>query len=333
MTRTMSRSTSRSKPRLGAALLAGTALAVSSLAVATTADATPNGTDLEATVLRISGAAVTGGAAVPSGRTLTPVNLTTTDPETFAGDGIRFGVFRPAYRINGARVPAQPAEQVTFRINGSVVATVVPEMRYTELQTNGGTLPAVLFTASGATYAFPLGTIGASTRTVARSTVRSPAISFLPAVHGLLPVGAQTRVGTVFGQSTTSGVPTGTGSTGRYTVLDADNIRRNADTLSEEWMFPGEPMPRYTRQQPALESLGLEVRATVSLRNGGTATVRGVRFDSVGSFGVGQGSFWLLERAPLAAAGATIADVTAVLSQTPFGHDLTWDELGFELVG
>ena len=81
MPRTPHQSPSR---RRRATLHAGAVISLASPASlfgATTADATPNVTDLEGTILRIGGSAVTGTNPIPSGRTLTPVQLTTSDPE------------------------------------------------------------------------------------------------------------------------------------------------------------------------------------------------------------------------------------------------------------
>ncbi len=87
-------------------------------------------TDLEATILRIGGSAITGTGPIPAGRSLTQVQLTTSDPETSEGDGLSLGVARAGFRVRGgARVPGTPAEEVTFRINGTTVAASVPDLR------------------------------------------------------------------------------------------------------------------------------------------------------------------------------------------------------------
>lgn len=324
----MSRSTHRTSSRRGTTLVAGTVMALASLAGATNADATPNATDLEGTILRIDGPAVTGSNPIPAGRTLTPVRLTTTDPDTSYTDGYGLQAATPPSRITrNYTSPGTPAEEATFRIDGTVVATIVPEWRTTSLRTDGGVLFAFVFTAGGVTYAIPRDGIGAATRTVANSKLSTTALSgFRAYEYGLLPVGAQTRVGMAFQQGTAFGVPTGTGGVVSRTLLDADAIRGNADTDEEELMFRGNPAPAYDLANPP----GNEVLATITLRNGTTAQVNALSYPIYGYAGYGSTS-WLFDRAALAAAGATIADVTGVISQAPTDHSLTWEQLGFDL--
>lgn len=323
----MSRHPRRPASRLAAVVIAGAVLGTSSLIAASTAQATPGVVDNQATILRIGGSAVTGSNPIPAGRTLTPVVLTTSDQETSAGDGTLLNGAVAGFRIGGTRVPGTPAEQVTFRINGTTVATSVPDMRGTSLQTDAGAIPAVVFSAGGVTYAMTRTAPGNPTRTVARSTVNTVTAGTLIAFEwGLVPVGSQPRAGTAFIQSTFDGVTIST-RTQRYTVLDADNIRRNAGAIGEELVFLGEPRARYNN---LLGYGGTDVLATVTLRNGATVAVRGVQFDVFGTYGESS-STYVLERGALAAAGATIADVTRVVSSTPSAHSLTWQDLGFDL--
>lgn len=323
----MSRPSLRPSSRL-TVLVAAAILGVSTFSGATSVQATSNVVDNEATILRIGGSAVTGSTAIPSGRTLTPVRLTTSDPATVDGDGTTLSGAVPGFRIGGSRVPAVPAEQVTFRIGGTVVATSVPDMRATALQTDAGPLQAVVFTSGGVTYAIPRAAIGSATRTVAPSTVNTGTVSALITYqYGLLPVAAQARVATGFTQSSFDGVVTGV-ATATYTVLDTDNVRRNASALGEELVFVGQAAPRYNS---LLGTRGTEVLATVSLRNGATVAVRGLQFDLGFGYG-GSGATWLFDRAALAAAGATIADVTSVVSSAPTAHTLSWQDLGADLV-
>jgi hypothetical protein len=325
----MSRSSHpRPARRRRSTLVAGIVLAASALAGATTADATPNATDLEGTVLRIGGAAVTGSNPIPSGRTLTPVRLTTTDPNSSDVDGFLLQAAVPTVRTNRFTVPGSPAEQATFRIDGTVVATSVPDFRSTSLQTDAGPLPAVVFTAGGVTYAIPRAAVGAVTRTVARSTVgTTPITSIVTHQYGLLPVGAVTQVGSAFVQPTQNLAPSGPGVVRSRTLHDADVVRGNADTVAEELLVPGNPAPVYGGREYGSPN---EVLATISLRNGTIVQVNAVSYPVSGPYGSGSTS-WLFDRAALAAAGATIADVTGVISQAPTDHALTWQDLGFDL--
>lgn len=70
--------------------------------------------------------------------------------------------------------------------------------------------------------------------------------------------------------------------------------------------------------------------ATLTLRNGAAVAVRGLRFATPEPYG-GVNTSWAFDRAALAAAGSTIADVTNVASFAVFAHDLTWEDLGFDL--
>lgn len=317
----------RPSRRRRAGVLVSTALALAALTGVGAAEATPDATDLEGTVLRIGGAAVTGSNPIPAGRTLTPVRLTTSDPNTFPADGYGLQGATPGSRITRTYTsPATVAEAATFRIDGTVVATSVPEWRATSLRTDAGVVPAVVFTVGGVTYAIPQGGVVTATRTVANSSVGTTVLGgFRVYEYGLLPVGAQTRVATAFSQGTVTSVPTGPGGLVSRTLIDADVIRGNG-TNGEELMFSGNPAPAYQLVSPP----GNEVLATVSLRDGTTAQVNALAFPIYGLYGYGSIS-WLFDRAALAAAGATIADVTGVIAQRPTDHALTWQELGFDL--
>lgn len=319
----------RSSSRRRVSVIAGSVLAVVSLAGGTTAEATADATDLEGTVLRIGGAAVTGSNPIPSGRTLTPVHLTTTDPETADGDGFVLQAAIPAVRTKRFTVPGTPAEAVTFRIDGTVVATSVPDLRVTSLATDAGSVTAVVFTAGGVTYAIPRAAVGSATRTVADSAVGATTLSSIVThQYGLLPVGASTQVGSAFVQQTQNTVPVGAGVIQTRTVLDADVVRGNADTEAEELVALGGPAATYAGRE---YGDAREVRATVNLRSGAIVSVDAVSFTSFGPYGSGSTS-WLFDRTALAAAGATIADVTAVIAQVPTDHALTWHDLGFDAV-
>lgn len=323
----MSRS-ARRPSRRRTALLAGAVLGVSTLAGAATAEATPNVTDLEATVLRLGGAAVTGTSPIPSGRSLTPVRLTTSDPATAVGDGTSLNGAVPAVRTRRFTLPAVPAEQATFRIDGTTVATAVPDMRATLLQTDTGSLPAVVFTANGVTYAIPQVAPGAPTRTVASSAVNASTVSSLVTYqHGLLPVGARAQVGTAFVLDTFGDAVMGSG-TARLTVQDADTLRDNAGAPAEELVLAGEPTSNF-RSTQLVGGAATEVLATVSLRSGASVAVRGVTYRLDFAYGSAR-STWLLDRAALAAAGATVADVTDVVSSAPTDHALSWTDLGLD---
>ena len=296
------------------------------LSGATTTGATPNATDLEGTVLRIGGTALTGTTAIPSGRTLTPVRLTTTDPSTSDVDGFSLQAAIAPVRTRRFSIPGAPAEAVTYRIDGSVVATSVPDMRRTQLQTDAGPITAIVFTASGVTYAISTQAVEAATRTTGSTVNTTPVTSIFTYAYGLLPVGAKSRTGDAFRQVTNFGLLGGAVAT-RVTVLDADDIRGNADTVAEELAVLGEPAPRYPGR---LNVQGAEVVATVTLRSGALLSVNALSYRETGAY-LFVSTTWLFDRAALAAAGATVADITGVVSEASSSHSLAWQELGLDL--
>ncbi|MGJ7439689.1 hypothetical protein [Aquipuribacter sp. MA13-6] len=325
----MSRRALLPTPRLAGALVAGAVLIASAVAGPARAQATTPVADNEATVLRIGGSAVSGANSISANRTLTPVRLTTSDPATSVADGTTLHGPVPEVRTSRFVLPAVPAEEVTFRIDGVTVATSVPQMRPAWLQTDAGQVPGALFTAGGTSYLIPRVPITGVTRTVAPSTVNTAPINGLTTYwYGLLPVGAQPRIGTAFRQATSGTTVTGSG-TGQHTVYDADAVRGNADAPAEELVLIGRPPT--TINTSRLDTPGTEVLATVTLRSGATTTVQGIRYRTERSYGLGE-TTWVFDRAALAAAGATITDVTGVVSFTATDHDLTWQDLGFDLV-
>lgn len=304
---------SRFAAPLTVSVLLATAMAVGAPSV----QATSGVVDLETTALRLSGSPISAGGTVAAGVTLTPVNLTTADPESSARDSFTLTVGRPETRTRNGVFPAVPAEQATFRIDGATVATTVPRFVFVNLQTDQGQVNAALFTVGGVTYAIPrAGSPSAgATRTVASSRAGTTTMDLTTAQYGLLPVGAQPRTGPWF-RTVAYGDTVVTTSVGTSTVYDADNIRGNSDSLGEE-------LPTFDTQH--------EVLATVTLRNGAAVAVRALRIANAGPYGELRTS-WAFDRSALAAAGATIADVTRVVSFAAVDHDLTWEQLGFDLV-
>ncbi len=217
---------------------------------------------------------------------------------------------------------------MTFRINGNIVATSVPDLRARLLHTDAGPINVFVFTASGVTYAIPRNEFQLATRTVtpvanATAPVGPSDFTFQ---YGLLPVGAQPRVGFGFTEASVGTYSLGS-SIGLFTVLDADDIRRNSDSITEELVFPGAPTAFYTS---SLGSTGQEVRAIVSLSDGNLLEVLGVRFTRVGAYAYVQKT-WLFDHATLAEVGATVDDITEVVWDAPTDHGLTWQDLGFEV--
>jgi hypothetical protein len=196
------------------------------------------------------------------------------------------------------------------------------------VHTDAGPITALVFTASGVTYGIPRTKFRLATRTVApvaNATTASGPVDFTYQ-YGLLPVGALPRVGTAFSEASTGSFSFGS-SKGLFTVLDADDVRRNSDSITEELVFPGAPAALYTR---TLGVKGEEVRAIVSLSDGNLIQVLGVRFTRIGAYAYVENT-WLFDQATLAAAGATVDDIAEVVWDAPTDHDLSWQDLGFEL--
>ncbi len=305
-----------STPRVKAGIAAACVMAASALVGTSTVNAATPVADNEATVLRISGAPVPTGSAIPSGRTLTPVRLTTSDPADTVGDGTIINGPVPAVRTSRFTLPAAPAEAVTFRIDGATVATAVPSLRAHWLQTDGGTVAGIVFNAGNASYLIPRGPVGAATRTTGSSTVNAAALgSVITYEYGLLPVGSAARIGTAFVENTSGSSVISTG-TARYTLYDADAVRGNADAAAEELLLP------------RINAPGTEVVATVRISSGATIAVQGLRVRTDQSYGLGF-TTWFFDQAALAAAGSTTANVIAVVSFAPTDHSLNWGDLGF----
>jgi len=304
------------RPHIAKSLTAGVLLATVMAVGAPSVQASPGVVDLETTALRLSGSPISAGGTVAAGVTLTPVRLTTSDPEASFRDSLTLTVARPAFRVGRPRVtiPAVAAEQATFRIDGATVATSVPNFVFVNLQTDQGQVNAAIFSVGGVTYAIPRAgsPSAAATRTVASSRVGRTSGDLATTQYGLLPVGAEPRTGSWFHVAAF----TGTTSIGTSPVYDADNIRGNSDSLGEEL--------------PTFDSYS-EVLATVELRNGAAVAVRALRIAIPEPFG-GVRTSWAFDRSALAATGATIADVTRVVSFAAVDHDLTWEQLGFDLV-
>lgn len=318
----------RRTPVRGAVTLVAVALAAATVSgtVATAQAATPT-TDLETTVLRLSGPALSAGALVPAGTTLTPVRLTTSDPDTSVSDGASLTTLKAGFSSKRPRfvVPDVPAEPVTFRVDGTTVATTVPDSWAVSLPTDAGTVPALVFTAQGVSYALPrrgAPVEGATTTLTAARLNKVGVTGNLTYDHGLLPVGAEVRNGRIFQEELSYDRVLGV-RTGGITVYDADDVRGNADTATEEVAVEDLSDVRFN-------TTGIEVKATVSLHGGGTATVRAVRYDLPMGYGSVR-TTWVFERAALAAAGRDVGDVTGVLSSSPTDYDLTWSQLGIDL--
>ena len=90
-----------------------------------------------------------------------------------------------------------------------------------------------------------------------------------------------------------------------------------------------------THGMPWPQNLETAQRVEAAVREAGavpaTVAVRGLEIDLGFGYG-GSGATWLFDRAALVAAGATIADVTSVVSSAPAAHTLTWQDLGVDLV-
>ena len=276
---------------------------------------------LEAKVLQISGRTLASGAVIPAGTALRPVTLSTDDPD--AGPQGPLG-------LNNDPTTLVQGEAVTVRINGTVVATVVPAMRATALQTDAGAFTALVFSAGGNSYALPQYNqpIAGATRTTGASTLNASGVgSIVTYWYGVLPQRAVVSAGSAFSQVTEFGTITSSG-VGDFLLYDADGVRGNGGSSGNEVILQDlKGLPSNGIVGRLNNRAGVDVLATVQFTDGRTLVARAVRYDSFGAYYTS--SSYLIDSAALALAGQNIRTVATVVSSTPSGHGLNWQALGF----
>jgi RTX calcium-binding nonapeptide repeat (4 copies) len=263
----------------------------------------------EGFAFRLSGLTTGPGSTIPIGTSLQKVVLTTRD----LLDGVT-----SAAQTNDAR-GLITGEGANFLINGSLITSVTPSFRAVQLNTDAGSITALVFTVGADSYAIPFMPLNnaidfdAATVITSASTLNTQAVSIVnPISYGLLPEDANTYQAQIF-NTQSSGSPTNppiSTQVNTTTLFDTDLIRGNGEIQFQ---------PEYT-----------ETLATVQFTDGTVlGGVETLQFSSFGGFV--NSTNYLFDTAALAASGKTINDVANVLSSFAFDHDLNWNEVGFTL--
>lgn len=306
-------SPSTSRRRRGATIAAAAAALVA--APVAGANAAAPVTDLQTSVLKITGRTFGAGSTIPAGLTLTPATLTTSDPDVGSTDGVI---------LNGG-------EAVTESIDGVRVATTWSAPRGVLLQTNAGVVRGLAQVVGSNTYVIPSINvpIGAATRTIAPSAVNVPAAtSVVTYTYGFVPQGTRARPGRAFVESLYASTVLSADDAG-FLIYDRDDVRANADSPNDELLIGdlgGQPSSGFIDWIPPTS--GTEVVVTLRLADGRFVVADAVRYTVFSSYGSSR-RYYFFEAADLAAAGAGVADVAAVVSTGPQSNDLTWSQLGF----
>ncbi len=271
-------------------------------------------TNFEGNVFRLSGLTLGAGGKIPTGTTLEKVVLTTRDLEQGGNDGLSL----------------TSGEAANLLINGTLIATVVPELRATLLVTEAGSFTVLVFSVGGNSYALaPFNTnFAASTHTSASATLNIGAVDQIsPIQYGLQPEDANTYAAQVF---STQAFGSQVLSAGVSTVhlLDTDLVRGNAATPAQE-LITSDVGATVTRDvYSSTGSSYSESLTTLQFKDGSVLgaveTLQSLSYSGYTNFGS-----YFFDKAALAASGHTIADVATVLSSVAFDHNLSWAQVGF----
>ncbi|MBN9671545.1 calcium-binding protein [Roseibium aggregatum] len=266
---------------------------------------------LERQIFRLDGYSLADGN-VTAGTSLTSVTLEVT--ESSEADAEFLAPARPLI-IQGQDF-STPAEAVTFTIDGTVVATEMPEVRAVGLTTDQGRFAGVVFEVDGATYFMSrtLDTVTAGATRVTEDTlfIGQPLTTPLQTLeYGLLPQSSQQFVGQQFVESFLGTELRATSVTGAE-LFDADGVRDNGADSGDFTDTPTEGL------------------ATILFNDGTTGEALALREVSTFNFGSSSRQY-VFETEALEALGKTIEDVARVTDFTAQSHDLTFQDLGFSL--
>lgn len=267
-------------------------------------------TTLVGTAYRIDGVELGQNDIISAGTSLTAVEFQTVDPD--AND---FVVTPPSVIFEGTvnETVLSEAEEITFFADGAVIATESPTFEFVSLSTNVGDVFGITFSASGDTYFLPFSDqlSDGLAEVTADSQIRANDVAFNQLDFGLLPPGATSFEGLVFGPGAI-GAP-GLGET--RVVIDSDDT------------------PFNTGESTEINPFNAEVRVTVTFADGNSIS-------GVDAYQSGDVSFvnnqnidtraYAIDVAAVEAAGYTLADVTTAEFEAFTQHDLTYAEVGFE---
>ena len=271
-------------------------------------------TNFEGNIFRLSGLTLGSGGTIPTGTRLEKVVLTTRDLDQGGIDGLSL----------------DPGEAANLLINGTLIATVVPQMRATLLVTDAGSFTVLVFSVGGNSYALaPFNTNFAGiTRTTAPAVLNIGAVNGIsPIQYGLQPEDANTYSAQSFSiesfgsQIFSSGVST-------VDLLDTDLVRGNGATPGQE-LLVSDVGTTVTRDIFSVAGSSYsESLTTVQFKDGtilgGLQTLERVTYSGYTNFGS-----YFFDQAALAASGHTIADIATVLGSLAFDHNLSWAQAGF----
>ena len=171
-------------------------------------------TNFEGNIFRLSGLTLGSSGTIPTGTALEKVVLTTRDLDQGGNDGLSLTV----------------GEAANLLINGTLITTIVPQMRATLLVTEAGSFTGLVFSVGGNSYALaPFNTnFAASTNTIAPATLNISSVDAIqPIQYGLQPEDANTYTGHDFSTESFGGQLISSG-TGTVHLLDTDLVRGNA---------------------------------------------------------------------------------------------------------
>lgn len=270
-------------------------------------------TTLVGTAYRIDDVVLGPNDIIEAGTTLTEVELTTIDP-----DDNDFQVTPPSVIFEGTpnETVLSEAEEITFLVDGEVIATESPTYEFVSLETNVGTVFGITFSAGGDTYFLPRNDFPAEglSEVTADAQIRANDVSFDQLEFGLLPPGATAYEGLVFGSGAIDAPGLGT----TRVVIDSDDTPFNPDDSTE------------------IDGFNAEVLVTVSFADGsslgGVEAFQTGSIDFVNNQNVDTRAF-AIDVDAIEAAGQSLETVVDADFESFTAHDLTYADIGFEVVG
>ena len=209
-------------------------------------------------------------------------------------------------------------EAANLLINGTLITTVVPQMRATQLVTDAGSVTVLVFSVGANNYALaPFNiNIPANAHTTAPASLNvGPGTSISPIQYGLQPKDANTCSATIFptesfgSQVLSSGI-------GTINLLDTDLVRGNGATLAQEVL---------TNLVNAFNCAASDYSQSLTTLQLNDGTVRGavqtLQVITNLFYGSSNASYFF-DKAALSASGHMFADVATGLGSVAVDHNL-----------
>ncbi len=227
-------------------------------------------TNFEGYAFRLTGLTLGAGSPIPTGTALERVVLTTRDLFLGGTDGLSLN----------------PGEAANLLINGTLIATVVPQMRATLLTTDAGSFAVLVFSVGGNSYALTASNTGfpAATQTTAASVLNTFSVGAIsPVFYGLQPEDANSYSAQTFSTQSYGSNLLST-RVGTLNLFDTDLVRGNAATPDQEILTTANGFTRaasaYTESLTTLQFKDGSVL-------GGVKTLQSVTFASYGEINAG----------------------------------------------